>query len=201
MLLSYGGAEPITCNKSTRQLASWSEGSQFFVADVGLLERAAVGCRDVVNDIDALTPEQRESLRLYADYLRPWHISNYLALFVRRGDKTLQAMALCRHARSRFSANDLERTRLLLPSVAIATRLLPGLPAGRDEARDLTSRQLQIVELVGRGLRNREIAAVCGTSPNTVRNQLVSIFEKLGVTTRGELIARAAASGLLTPFE
>ena len=201
MLVSYGGAEPIACNKSARQIASFRDGIEFYLSDVQLYDRAAVHCRDVVNDIDVLTAEQRDRLKLYSGYLRPWDISNLLVLFVRSGKRTLQSLALCRHTRSRFSATELEHTRLLLPSVAVATRLLPGLPQSGEEPHDLTSRQLQIVELVGRGLRNREIAAVCGTSPNTVRNQLVSIFEKLEVTTRGELIARAAASGLLTPFE
>jgi DNA-binding CsgD family transcriptional regulator len=200
MLLPFGGGEPITRNKSARQLASWDEGSKFYVSDVGVLARAAASCSDVVSDIEALSARQRDRLQLYAGYLRPWHISNLLALFVRRGSRTLHGLALCRHARSRFAARELERTRSLLPSVAVATRLLPSVPASSEEP-DLTSRELQIVELVGRGLHNREIAAVCGTSPNTVRNQLVSIFEKLEVTTRGELVARAAASGLLVPFE
>ena len=52
--------------------------------------------------------------------------------------------------------------------------------------------------MVAQPHRAASIAAMGAT--NAVRNQLVSILDKLDVTTRGELIARAAASGLLTPF-
>jgi DNA-binding CsgD family transcriptional regulator len=64
----------------------------------------------------------------------------------------------------------------------------------------LTGREKQIVELVARGLRNAEIAALCGTSCHTVRNQLAIIFTKLDVSTRSELVARAIAEGLLSAF-
>jgi DNA-binding CsgD family transcriptional regulator len=39
------------------------------------------------------------------------------------------------------------------------------------------------------GLTNREIALACGTSPNTVRNQLAALFRKAEVSTRTELVA------------
>src|SRR3569832_1937906 len=68
----------------------------------------------------------------------------------------------------------------------------------RPAARELrvagqTSRQLQIAELVVRGLTNREIAFALGISPFTVRTQLVAIFEKAQVTTRAELVGRLLA--------
>ena len=43
---------------------------------------------------------------------------------------------------------------------------------------------------VTRGLSNREIAAVLGKSPATVKNQVAMILRKLGVPTRTRLIAR-----------
>ena len=41
-----------------------------------------------------------------------------------------------------------------------------------------------------RGLSNREIAALLGKSPATVKNQVAAILGKLGVPTRTRLIAR-----------
>lgn len=40
-----------------------------------------------------------------------------------------------------------------------------------------------------RGLSNREIAAVLGKSPATVKNQVATILGKIGVPTRTRLIA------------
>ena len=52
----------------------------------------------------------------------------------------------------------------------------------------LTPRQEEIVYLVVEGLRNREIAKRLNISENTIRNYLFRIFEKLGVSSRAELI-------------
>ena len=41
---------------------------------------------------------------------------------------------------------------------------------------------------VARGLSNREIAAELGKSPATVKNQLVSVYRKLGVNSRIRLM-------------
>lgn len=52
----------------------------------------------------------------------------------------------------------------------------------------LTQREETIVYLVAEGLRNREIAAQLHLSEHTVRNYLFRIFEKLGISSRSELI-------------
>lgn len=56
--------------------------------------------------------------------------------------------------------------------------------AGRSE---LTAREAQVLELVERGLRNREIAAALGIRPGTVKIHLKHIFEKTGVHGRYSL--------------
>ncbi len=57
----------------------------------------------------------------------------------------------------------------------------------------LTPRQEEIVYLVVEGLRNREIAKRLNISENTTRNYLFRIFEKLGVSSRAELICYTIA--------
>lgn len=52
----------------------------------------------------------------------------------------------------------------------------------------LTKRELEIVELVCLGLRNRDIAQRCDLAEGTVKIHLNSIFRKLGVASRSELI-------------
>jgi len=48
----------------------------------------------------------------------------------------------------------------------------------------LTRREQQIAEYVARGLRNKQIAAECGISPETVKRHLASIYDKLAVRGR-----------------
>jgi len=55
------------------------------------------------------------------------------------------------------------------------------------EPKLLTSQESKIVRLVSRGLSNREIATQLGLSGNTVKNYLLKIFDKLGVSNRVEL--------------
>lgn len=57
----------------------------------------------------------------------------------------------------------------------------------------LTDRESQIVALVAEGLTNRDIAERLNLSEHTIKNYLFRIFDKLGVSTRVELILYAVA--------
>lgn len=52
-----------------------------------------------------------------------------------------------------------------------------------------------MAHLVGRGMRNAEVAALLGTSCETVKKQLRSVMEKVGVSNRTELAMVLATSG------
>ncbi len=52
----------------------------------------------------------------------------------------------------------------------------------------LSRGEQRVVDLVERGLTNPEIAAVLRVSRHTVRNQLASVFRKLQVSRRTELV-------------
>jgi predicted ATPase/DNA-binding CsgD family transcriptional regulator len=60
----------------------------------------------------------------------------------------------------------------------------------------LTPAEREVVRLVGEGLRNEAIARRLFIAPGTVKVHLSHIFAKLGITTRAELAARAAAQDL-----
>ena len=61
------------------------------------------------------------------------------------------------------------------------------------EAYCLTAREQEITRLVARGMSNQEIAADLFLSPHTVRDHLKAIFAKVGVGSRGELVAKLFA--------
>jgi len=54
----------------------------------------------------------------------------------------------------------------------------------------LTKREMEIVELVCLGLRNRQIADRCALTEGTVKIHLNSVYRKLGVASRAELIVK-----------
>ena len=56
-------------------------------------------------------------------------------------------------------------------------------PAAQSE---LTSRESQVLALLGHGSGNEQIARVLGIGRNTVRTHLHSVFRKLGVTNRAQ---------------
>ncbi|MEV0251717.1 LuxR C-terminal-related transcriptional regulator [Nocardia sp. NPDC050712] len=63
-------------------------------------------------------------------------------------------------------------------------------------AFELTHRELDVIDLIARGLPTRDIATHLHLSPHTVRDHVKAIFDKVGVTSRGELVAR-----LFTEFQ
>jgi DNA-binding NarL/FixJ family response regulator len=61
----------------------------------------------------------------------------------------------------------------------------------------LSAREHEVLQLLARGLRNREIGEKLFISENTVRNHVMSLLEKLGTTHRTEGIAIAIQQGLV----
>jgi len=55
----------------------------------------------------------------------------------------------------------------------------------------LTPRERDVVHLVAEGMRNQEIATKLNLSEHTVRNYLIRIFDKLGISSRVELVLYA----------
>ncbi|MEV7544820.1 response regulator transcription factor [Streptomyces sp. NPDC089915] len=83
----------------------------------------------------------------------------------------------------------------------IAARLSALLTGGhrRDAGQlfpALTSREVEVLELIARGHDNRHIARALVLSEKTVRNHITHVFEKLQVTSRAEAVARARDAGL-----
>ena len=71
-------------------------------------------------------------------------------------------------------------------------------PADSEPGRiaSLTAREREIIALVGKGLKNQQIADTLFVSEKTVRNHLTTIFAKLHVTDRFELAIFAYRHGL-----
>jgi DNA-binding NarL/FixJ family response regulator len=62
---------------------------------------------------------------------------------------------------------------------------------------DLTERELEVLRLVAKGLRNKDIARVLGRADATVKVHLKNILEKLGVADRTEAVTLALQRGVI----
>jgi DNA-binding NarL/FixJ family response regulator len=58
----------------------------------------------------------------------------------------------------------------------------------------LTNRELQVVELISRGLSNKEISSRLRIEPCTAKNHVQNIMQKLGAHSRGEAVAKLRGS-------
>ena len=68
-----------------------------------------------------------------------------------------------------------------------------------EQVASLTNREREVVTLVGEGIKTKEIAGRLFISETTVRHHLTSIFDKLGVADRVELLIYAYRNGLASP--
>ena len=86
----------------------------------------------------------------------------------------------------------------------VAVMIEPARPADLTpillESYGLTEREVEIVMLLARGLATKEIAAELSLSSHTVRDHVKAIFEKVGVNSRGELVACLFSKHLLDGF-
>ena len=71
--------------------------------------------------------------------------------------------------------------------------------ATREHPFGLTTRELQVLQLLCSGLRNAEIAQRLSRSVRTVDHHLAAVFAKLGVDSRVAAIQAAQRAGLATP--
>jgi DNA-binding NarL/FixJ family response regulator len=107
--------------------------------------------------------------------------------WLRRENRRVAAREQLRAAHEmfgRFGANDFaERARRELLATGETAR------SRTDETRDvLTPQEAQIARLARDGLSNPDIGAQLFISPRTVQYHLRKVFQKLGITSRNQLM-------------
>lgn len=85
-----------------------------------------------------------------------------------------------------------------LPQTEGAAAVAPaGAPDQHALVEPLSARELEVLELIDRGLSNPEIADRLTLAPSTVKTHINNIYGKLDVKTRAQALKKARESGLL----
>ena len=91
---------------------------------------------------------------------------------------------------------------LMIPQQLMG-KLLHGLRRMGDHSlptqATLTKTEIKVMDLLGKGLSNKELAKALECSLKTVKNHLNSAFHKLGVSSRTEAVVKAIEKGLISP--
>jgi len=74
---------------------------------------------------------------------------------------------------------------------------LAGEGKSRGERYGLTRREMDVLHLLGRGYRNRQIAESLGLSPTTVKTHVARIFKRLEVSDRTDAVVKAFRLGII----
>ncbi|MCY3570194.1 MAG: response regulator transcription factor [Chloroflexi bacterium] len=91
------------------------------------------------------------------------------------------------------------RSQIPVDMVRRALESVREAPARGDDAPAdvLTAREREVLRLFAEGNSYAQVAGVIGNSPITVRNTIYRIEQKLGVTTKQEIVVWAVRHGLL----
>lgn len=90
---------------------------------------------------------------------------------------------------------------LMIPQ-QMMSKLLQGLrkmgePNAPTQAM-LTKTEVKVLDMLGSGLSNKELAMELNCSVKTIKNHLNSAFHKLGVTSRTEAVVKAIKLGIIS---
>ena len=86
---------------------------------------------------------------------------------------------------------------LLVEARSLRTRLSAGRRPGAAGAPSLTAAELRVLPMLATHMSFPEIGAEMFLSPNTVKSQAMSIYRKLGASSRHQAVTRSREMGLI----
>lgn len=143
-------------------------------------------------DPRALTPRERAVIALAATAQSNKAIAYALGVasgtVARTLSEALAKLGLRRRSDVVHLLDGAERARVSVSGAEL--EVLVGPAPRADLGQGLSPTERELVALLARGASNRAIAQVRGTSERTVANQLASLYRKLSVGSRSELLLR-----------
>lgn len=149
------------------------------VQDVALREGVATDVRTLGREL--------ERTRVYRELMGPLGGTESLFVVPSFAGRPIGFLMLGR-MRGRFSEGELALARALGPSLAVSCVAMSAVEHEAPASRELSPAERDLFGYLELGYTTREIALARGTSFCTVRNQLSSLYRKLGVTNRTEAV-------------
>jgi len=156
------------------------------VISSNLDEQPQRGC-EVLRELRAARPEMRAVMLL--DSSKPEVVLNALRAGARGVFSRHESVeTLCKCVRSVYQGQIWANSG----QMALAMEALASSPTvravGANGLNLLSKREMEVVRSLAEGLTNREIAERLGLSQHTIKNYLFRVFDKLGVSSRVELL-------------
>jgi two-component system nitrate/nitrite response regulator NarL len=173
-------------------LMGWAAGSPDSVKVFAAIQESKAPTRVILLVKDDNKDDFADAIRQGCCGIVPRHTSTELLL------KSIRKVHAGEFWLDRTTTADLIR-RLTKKGSAATTNNSTTRPGLREHAAALSQRELEIVVLVARGFKNKEMAERMFISEQTVKNHLHNIFDKLGVSDRLELALYAIHNNLHEP--
>lgn len=187
--------EPVSRNMSEEELAAYYQEYQYsdYVAWSFASDEPTV-----YRDSDMVSPAARESAAIYKQWMQPMGIYWSMGSTVMGADHLLGSVTLFRSREDGdFTDQEMEMLRVLNRHLSAHFSLLwpqgahlAGKPGLSDLAAryGLSARENEIAGLIATGLTNQEIGAALFISENTIKKHVNSLYRKLGITGRTQLL-------------
>jgi DNA-binding NarL/FixJ family response regulator len=165
-----------------------------------ILPVAQVALREgrVAVDVEVLGMRRLERLAYYQRLMRPHRGKATAIVCLTNRGSVFGTLALGR-TRGGFRPQELDYLRSIASTLSIceAAALAAGVPplAENAHAGSITAREREVLFQLQLGHTNKDIACALGSAERTVRNQLSSIYRKLGVASRAEAAALSVRIG------
>ncbi len=140
---------------------------------------------------EAHEASQARETALFRSFARQCGIVDMINFFFRHDDQIVAGMTIAWGPGVKIPKDAMATARKIHQYLEFN---LAGCSPLRDHGQryGLTSREMDVVQLLCRGQTNREISECLEISQATVKTHLIHIFEKLGVETRSAVVALMA---------
>ncbi len=158
--------------------------------------RFAGSGRSLVAMEDVLPRRELEQSTYYREFLRPIGGRHEIELYLYDGDTLVGGISLLRGSgHPSFSPGERTLLAKVRPYVEYSFGIERRIAAAARDVGGLTPREAEVVRLVCGGASNVGIGRELGIAVPTVKTHLEHVYDKLGVRTRAQLVARLAAVG------
>ena len=153
----------------------------------------------VIKIADAMPILHFQKTDYFREFLQKYHYIDEMGIYLYHQNKLIAVIGLVRNKHERpFNEQDKHRLQFLAKplesSIVAYETVINGYPKQHDGKNgSLTTREIELIKLVKKGLSNQEISKELFISINTVKKHLQNLYQKLDVANRTELCYRVAA--------